>query len=163
LTNGASTAEGYDLWEIERAIFSALIHEFPKTPAIQAPADEPFLPPDALAGTWRGVIKADGRDLPVVMAIEKTGQVRLEIDGQAMSPIPVRNPLGSLIYKEGIFRGPFLGTLKTAETASTPHVVMLHMTLRGERLNGSASAVAMDGRFWLPFWIDLEKRPGRQD
>jgi CubicO group peptidase (beta-lactamase class C family) len=162
LTNAASTAEGYDLWDIERAIFSALIQGFPKAPAIQTSVDGPFNPPDALTGIWKGAIKADGRDLPVTMAIGKAGKVSLEIDGQATSPIPVKNPLGYLNYKEGILRGPFLGTLKTVDTASAPHVVLLNMKLCGEKLNGSASAVAMDGRFWLPFWIDLERTPGRQ-
>ena len=32
------------------------------------------------------------------MAIDKAGKVRLDIDGQAMVPIPVKNPLGNLSY-----------------------------------------------------------------
>jgi hypothetical protein len=160
LTNGASSAEGYDLWEIERAILAALIPAFPKAPDVGPPAERPFTPPDALVGIWKGAIKVDGRDLPVNLAIDKAGKVRLEIGGQAMMPIPIKNPLGSVSFEEGSLRGPFLGTIKTVDTARTSHVVLLNMRLRGERLNGSASAVAMDGRFWLPFWIDLERAPG---
>jgi CubicO group peptidase (beta-lactamase class C family) len=159
LTNAASTAEGYDLWDIERAIFSALIQGFPEAPVVQTPADVPLVIPDALGGMWKGVIKADGRDLPVTMVIDKAGKVRLEIDGQVMFPVPVKNPLGNLTYKDGVLRGPFLGSLKTVDTASSPHIVLLNVKLRGEKLNGSASAVAMDGRFWLPFWIDLDREP----
>ena len=157
LTNGASSAEGYDLWEIERAVFAALIPGFPKAPDAAVPAEKPFTPPDALVGAWKGAIRVDGRDLPTNLAIDKAGMVRFDIAGQVMAPIPIKNPLGSLRYDEGTFRGPFLGTIRIADTARAAHVVLLDLKLRGDKLNGSASAVAMDGRFWLPFWIDLEK------
>lgn len=97
--------------------------------------------------------------MPADLTIDKAGKVRLEIGGQAMMPIPIKNPLGNLSFNEGTFRGPFLGTIKTADTARTSHVVLVNMKLRGEKLNGSASAVAMDGRFWFPFWIELERTP----
>jgi hypothetical protein len=39
---------------------------------------------------------------------------------EAVMPIPVRNPLGNLSFKEGTFRGPFLGTIKTRTWSARP-------------------------------------------
>lgn len=94
LTNGASSAEGYDLWEIESAIIAALIPGLPKAPNVEAPVEEPFTPPDALVGVWKGAIKVDSQDLPASLTIDMAGKVLLEIGGQAMMPIPIKNPLG---------------------------------------------------------------------
>ena len=67
------------------------------------------------------------------------------------APIPIKTPLGTNGFTEGIFRGPFLGTINSADTARAPHALLLNMRLRGDKLNGSASAVAMDVRFRFPF------------
>ena len=160
LANGAPTMEGTELWDVEWEILKAIVPGFPESPEIPPPPAAPaaFIPPDSLVGIWQGNVHANNADLPVQLTIENTGQVRLELDGQENVALAVPTPLGSLGFSDDILLAPFLAGLKTPDTARSPHILLLKLKLRGDKLDGVASAIAMNQRFCYPHWIELARQ-----
>lgn len=157
LTNAASSMQGTDLWDVEWEILKAVVTSFPDAPERTPPPATPaaFAPPDSLVGVWQGKVRADGADLPAKLTVEKAGQVKLELAGQESPALTVPTPLGSLRFRDGVLLAPFVASLKTADTARFPHILLLAAKLRGDKLNGSLSAVAMNQRFCYSYWIEL--------
>ncbi len=160
LANAASTMEGTDLWDVEWEILKAVVPGFSEAPGTPAPPPAPaaFVPPDPLVGVWQGRVRADNRDVPAKLIVEKSGQVRLELDGQESAALTVPTPLGSLRFSDNVLLAPLMAGLTTPDTARSPHLLLLALTLRGNRLDGSLSAVAFNQRFCYPHWIDLARQ-----
>jgi len=159
LTNAATGMQGTDLWEVEWEILKAVVTGFPDAPEIPAPpaAAAAFAPPDSLVGVWQGKVRADGTELPVKLTVEKAGQVRLELAGQESPALTVPTPLGALRFRDGVLIAPFVASLKTADTARAPHILLLGVKMRGDKLDGALSAVAMNQRFCYSHWIELNR------
>jgi CubicO group peptidase (beta-lactamase class C family) len=159
LTNAATGMQGTDLWDVEWEILKAVVTGFPDAPARPAPpaAAAVFVPPDSLAGIWQGKVRADGGDLPAKLTVEKAGQVRLELAGQESVALTVPTPLGSLRFRDGVLLAQFMASLKTADTARAPHILLLGVKLRGDKMDGALSAVAMNQRFCYSHWIELSR------
>ena len=149
--------ESYDLWDIEWRIFEALIPKFPAQPKIPQSKTEEFFPPESIRGEWTGTIKTYQSTLPAKLTITDSRDIRIEIDGKITRPVPIQTPLGPLSFKDGIFQGAFLGTIPTDDSKRYSHVLFLRLKLRGNKLNGFAATVAINKRFVLPHWIELEK------
>jgi len=160
LTNASTGMQGTDLWDIEWAILKAVVPDFPEAPERPAPPPPPaaFAPPDALVGIWEGRVRAGGIDLPAKLTVEKEGSVKLELDGRETAALTVPTPLGRLRFRDGVLLAPFLAELKTPDTARAPHILLLGAKLRGDRLGGALSAVAMNQRFCYSHSIELERR-----
>ncbi len=160
LTNAASGMQGTDLWEIEWEILKAVVSEFPEAPERPASPPEPagFAPPDSLIGVWEGTVRTDDADVPAKLSVESGGTVRLELAGHETAAFTRPTPLGSLRFRDGVLIAPFMTGLKTTDTARAPHVLLLGVKLRGDKLNGSLSAVAMNQRFCYSHWIELSRR-----
>ena len=160
LTNASTGMQGTDLWEIEWEILKAVVPGFPEKPALPAPppAPAPFAPPDSLIGVWQGKVRADGADIPAKLVVEKAGRVRLELAGQESPALTAPTPLGSLRFRDGVLLAPFMASLKTADTARAPHILLLGVKLRGDKLDGALSAVAMNQRFCYSHWIELNRQ-----
>ena len=159
LTNASTGMQGTDLWEVEWEILKALVPGFPEKPALPAPppAPAPFAPPDSLVGVWQGKVRAEGVDFPTKLTVEKAGLVKLELFGQEIPALTMPTPLGSLRFRDGVLLAPFMASLKTADTARAPHILLLGVTMRGDKLDGSLSAVAMNQRFCYSHWIKLSR------
>jgi CubicO group peptidase (beta-lactamase class C family) len=157
LTNASTSMQGTDLWDVEWEILKAAVPGFPVAPkrSTPPPAPEAFAPPDSLIGVWKGKVRADGADLPAQLTVVKGGQVRLKLAGQESEPLATPTPLGALRFRDGVLISPFMAGLKTADTARAPHILLLGMRLRGDKLDGSLAAVAMNQRFCYPHWIEL--------
>lgn len=154
--------ENSELGEIEKAIFAALLPDIAdKTKAEKKKPEEEkiekFSPPESLIGEWTGEIKTYTGILPVKLIFKKDGKVRIELEGKTYSPLNIKTPLGFIKFKKGIFSGPFFGNIKTEDTARSPHVIQLHMKLRGQRMSGYAAAVAIDKKFCFPSYIELKR------
>jgi len=149
--------ESYDLWDIEWRIFEALIPEFPSQPEIPPNKAEEFSPPESIRGEWAGTIKTFQGTLPAKLTIIDSRNIRIEIDGKVTRPVPIQTPLGPLSFKDGIFQGAFLGTIPTDDSKRSSHVLFLRLKLRGNKLNGFAATVAINRKFVLPHWIELQK------
>ena len=160
LTNVSPSMQGTDLWDIEWEILKASLPGFPEAPARPSPPPAPaqFAAPDTLIGVWEGTVTADGAARPAKLTVEKAGQVRLELDGKESGALTVPTPLGSLRFRDGVLIAQFMAELKTADTARAPHILLLGVKLRGDRLDGSLAAVAMNQRFCYPHRIELSRR-----
>ncbi len=154
-----------DPWDIESAIFAALLPEYAKnTQAKEKKADkkEPQQStfPDSLIGEWQGKIKTYENELPVKMTFGQDNEISLELEGKALSSLNMKTPLGRMGFDNGVLKGMFLGNITTPDAARAPHVIYIAMKFRGDRLDGCASAIAMDRNFCLPNWIELFKVSG---
>jgi hypothetical protein len=69
----------------------------------------------------------------------------------------MKTPLGRMGFDNGVLKGMFIGRITTPDTVHAPHVIYMAIKLRGDRLDGCASAIAMDRHFCLPNWIELTK------
>lgn len=164
LTNASTGMQGTDLWDVEWEIFKAVVPGFPEAPERPAPspAAGAFAPPDALVGIWEGTVRAAGADLPAKLTVEKAGAVKLELDGKETAALTMPTPLGALRFRDGVLLAPFMASLPTPDTARAPHILLLGAKLRGDKLGGSLSAVAVNQRFCYSHWIELERRNGRR-
>lgn len=160
LTNASTGMQGTDLWDIEWEILRAVVPGFPEAPDRPVPPSPPaaFAPPDELVGVWEGRVRAGGADMPAKLTVEKGGSVRLELDGKETAALTVPTPLGRLRFRDGVLLAPFMAELKTPDTARAPHILLLGAKLRGDRLGGALSAVAMNQRFCYSHSIELERR-----
>lgn len=160
LTNAASGMQGTDLWEVEWEALKAVVPGFPEVPEKPAPPPESagFAPPDSLIGVWEGMVRTESADLPAKLTVENGGPVRLEVAGHETAAFTRPTPLGSLRFRDGVLIAPFMTGLKTTDTARAPHILLLGVKLRGDKLDGSLSAVAMNQRFCYSHWIELSRR-----
>jgi len=169
LTNASTGMQGTDLWDIEWEILRAVVPGFPEAPQRQAPApaSAAFVPPESLVGVWEGKVRIPEGNLPAKLTVEKAGAVRLEIAGRESAALTAPTPLGALRFRDGVLLAPFMASLKTADTARAPHILLLGAKMRGDRLDGSLAAVAMNQRFCYPHAIELQRsapgRPGRKE
>jgi CubicO group peptidase (beta-lactamase class C family) len=164
LTNASTSMQGTDLWDVEWAILKAVVPGFPEAPDRPAPPPAPpaFAPPDALVGVWEGTVSAGGSDLPAKLTVEKEGAVKLELDGKETAALTMPTPLGALRFRDGVLLAPFMASLPTPDTARAPHILLLGAKLRGDKLGGALSAVAVNQRFCYSHRIELERRNGRR-
>ncbi len=160
LTNASTGMQGTDLWDVEWEILKAVVPGFPVAAERGAPPAPPdaFAAPDSLTGVWEGKVRAGGEELPAKLTVEKGGPVRLALAGQESPALTAPTPLGSLRFRDGVLLAPFMASLKTADTARAPHILLLGVKLRGEKLDGSLSAVAMNQRFCYSHWIELSRK-----
>lgn len=161
LTNASTGMQGTDLWEVEWEILKAVVAGFPAAPEKPAPSAKPapaaFAPPESLVGVWEGEVRTADGGLPVKLTVEKAGAVRMDLAGKESPALTAPTPLGSLRFRDGVLLAPFMAGLKTADTARAPHILLLGAKLRGDKLDGSLSAVAMNQRFCYSHRIELRR------
>ena len=161
LVNSSST-ENLAAWKIEWATFAALLPGFPEPPRPRIPAEQPrtFSPPPEIQGEWKGTIKTYQGEVPFRLSV--AGQVlKIEVNGRLAGPVPMATPLGGLTFENGWLSGLFFGTIPTADAKRSASVIFLRLKLRGKNLEGTASAVAVNQSFSLPYWAQLTRVSGR--
>jgi hypothetical protein len=144
------------LWKIELAIFAALLPEVEES---KSKEEEPlkFSPPQSLMREWIWEVRTDRQSLPAKLVFKENAQVSIELDGQMYSPLKMKTPLGDMMFKDGIFQGPFCGNFNIFESARSHHIPFIRIKLKGQRMSGYIAAVAINQRFCLPLWIGLKK------
>jgi len=142
-----------DLWPIAKAILGVLLPDFTgEIAGEKREADDdrsPFL------GTWSGEITTYAGPIAVGLKIRKSGGAALSMGGEPVSRVPFESRLGNMGFADGLYRGLFLGRIDTPDAARSPHVVLVELRRRGERLVGTASAVARNESFCLPYFMEL--------
>lgn len=154
----ATSADELALWRIEWQTFAAMIPGFPAPPAIPSETPEAFVPPPELAGEWQGLVQTHQGDKPLKLSIKSAQELSIEIDGRPGRLVPVHTPLGPPRFHDGWFSALFFGTISTDDASRSPHVVFVRLQLRGDTLRGTASAVAMNQAFSLPYWASLMRK-----
>ncbi|MBN1223826.1 MAG: beta-lactamase family protein, partial [Candidatus Aminicenantes bacterium] len=160
-----SNGDNIDLWQIEKLILEALLPDLKdkdSTEDEKSPGDAEMdsIPPDPYLGIWSGSIETYTKTIPVRMTFPENGKVRMEIDHRPASLLSMKTPLGEMGFQGELFKGIFMGQIRTPDTNRSPHVVLVECRCRGDRLTGYAAAVAMNKKFCLPHWIDLTRETG---
>jgi len=122
----------------------------------QAPT---FVTPPELAGTWTGTLHTYTHDLPVTLEFRPDGQVHAKLGNQLTSLV------NGATFENGRFGGSFAARIGTPDTDRYLNVVQLDLKLRGNKLNGAATARDTGSGFESPrvrnamsHWIELEKK-----
>jgi len=154
----ASLSDELALWKIEWEAFSAMVPNFPERPAI--PEDKPsaFVPPRELVGEWQGTVQTYQGRVPMTLSVKSGQEISIALDGRTGGPIPITTALGPLAFRNGWLSGLFFGSIPTEDAKRSQHVVFLRLQLRGDSLNGTVSAVAVNQSFALPYWASLERK-----
>ena len=155
----ASLPDEFALWRIEWEVFAALVSNFPARPEIPENQAPVFEPPRELLGEWEGSVRTYQGTLPLKLSVRSAREISIELDGRAGAPIPVNTPLGPLAFQKGWLSGPFSASIPTEDARRSPHLVFLRLKLQGDVLAGTASAVAMNKTFALPYWASLKRKP----
>jgi CubicO group peptidase (beta-lactamase class C family) len=120
----------------------------------QQPAAAPFVMPDSLRGVWKGALSTYAREVPVELRFLSGGEVHAQVGDQ----------LATLVNRpqvaDGIFSGELAVRIGTPDTNRYAYTVSLSLQLRGDVLNGSATAIAVESpreRNALSHWIELRR------
>jgi CubicO group peptidase (beta-lactamase class C family) len=120
--------------------------------ALQAP---PFAPAAELIGTWQGTLATYVRDVPMELRFLPSGEVHARVDNQLVALVNRPN------FKDGVFSGEFAGRIGTPDTERYEYTIKLSLRLRGEVLNGAATAANVDAprtRNGLTHWLAVTKQ-----
>lgn len=133
---------------------------YPAWPGLELPADPPLaaLDPAAYAGEWRGTLNAQGRAVPVVLAITPQATATLSLDGAGPKPITGLGLVG------GLLSGDTHGDIGSPDTRRDRiDQLSLNLKLRGERIDGEIIAWSKTSRNMtvLPYWVDLHRSDKR--
>lgn len=128
-----------------------------KIPPTPAGSLAPLAPVSAYLGTWRGTLLAQGREVPVVLAIGSADAATLSVDGHAAEPVT------SLGLIDGLLNGDSVGDIGSPDTQREDvRKLALNLKYRGDRINGEI--IAWRKESWnmtiLPHWVELHRDPG---
>lgn len=110
--------------------------------------------PQGVRGVWKGFLSTYEKEIPIRLSFLQDGEVRAEVGTQSIAL--VSNPS----WKGKVFRGELISRIGTADTERYDYKVELELTLRGDTLNGTASATGVDGprvRNSLAHWVEVRR------
>ncbi|MFC2165959.1 serine hydrolase domain-containing protein [Acidobacteriota bacterium] len=157
-----ANSDNIDLWEIEKAVFEALLPglkekvDSQSEKTLETAAYDPN-PPQSFLGAWSGSMKTQSKTLPIKLTIVQNAKIRLEINGRSATQLKIVTPLGEMGFQGCSFRALFMLHLTTPDAIRSPHILLLECRQRRDRLTGYAAAIAMNQTFCLPYWIELAR------
>jgi CubicO group peptidase (beta-lactamase class C family) len=147
---------GTKVHKIREAVVRTVFPQF-ESKAIRGPlAPATFQPGAPLLGTWQGAIHTYEGEVPVELKILAGGDVHVRFGTQ------LQTLLNNVTFDNGVLAGSTLSQIETSDTKRHPHNVDISLTLRGDVLNGRASANSTPDPRWnwiygLPHWMQLRK------
>jgi CubicO group peptidase (beta-lactamase class C family) len=107
----------------------------------------------ALAGTWKGVIATHEGNRPLVLRVNREGQVSAGLDAATVSPLARGLATATRVF------GTFAGDLRVADAPAPPYNLQIGLEQNGERLLGFATTQPLAGKSGSPlsFWVELRK------
>lgn len=117
----------------ERVVATLLPGYKPYVPPKPA-APVPFAAEPRLLGTWQGVIATYAKDVPVELQFLANGEVRATLSDQL--PALVDKPH----FEKDVFTGWLSARIETPDTARYSYNIWLDLSLRGDVINGAATA-----------------------
>jgi CubicO group peptidase (beta-lactamase class C family) len=128
-------AECEKLYDIQKAIFVALIPELGEPEAVETSSSvEPPVDPSEMYGTWRGRITTYDRELDVELVIDSMG-VSVGVEDQSQDDIEVS------VITPTFLMGVFDADIPTPDNERYPYRNRLALTREGERLYGAVVSV----------------------
>lgn len=112
-------------------------------------------PPQRAVGLWRGRIVTYQGDVPIELDIHADGDVHAKV-GNGLPTL-----LSGASFNAGVLTGTLAARIGTADTERYDYEVSLWLTLRGNVMNGSATAQGDDRprvRSSLAHWTQLTKQ-----
>lgn len=122
----------------------------------EPPIPNSFETPAELAGRWLGAVHTHQGERKVRLTVQRDGDVHVRIENQ------LETLLNEASLKEGELKGVLASDIGTDDAGRRPYHLHLHAKLRGDRMNGSLTAISLPGRRAgnaLSYWIDLAKEP----
>lgn len=142
-------------FRITDEILSALLPDWRVAPPRESPKEAPFDVPSELLGTWRGKMATYVAEVPVELTF-LPNDVHMKIGNQFAAL--VNEPK----FRAPVFSGELAARIGTPDTDRYADIVFLSLTLRGDVLNGGATARATDDGFprvrnALTHWLELRR------
>ncbi|HJR73613.1 MAG TPA: serine hydrolase domain-containing protein [Luteimonas sp.] len=119
---------------------------------------QPLQPVKDYRGQWRGTMLAQGKRVPVVLAIADDGKGTLSVGGGPARPIA---DFGTI---DGVLSGESHGDVGSPDTRREGlDQLSLGLKLRGDRIDGEIVAWRLTSEHMAiyPYWTDLERVPGK--
>ncbi len=139
---------------IAREILSAMLPKWKEAGAPAAPVVN-FIPPLNLVGNWTGKLVTYKSEIPLTVHVFASGDVHAHL-GNQMTML-----WNAVQWRDGYFSGRMPGDIGTEDAARHPYNLDFTLKLRGENLNGAASAVPKGaGRVGgaQTQWVELKKQ-----
>jgi CubicO group peptidase (beta-lactamase class C family) len=113
----------------------------------------PFTATAALLGQWKGEVGTWERKLPLSITFQQDGDIHIKL-GDEMETL-----VNDASFKNGILEGRFDRSMPTPDARRYPHSLLLHLRLRGNKLNGQVIAETPDDsvHFALSSFAELTK------
>ncbi len=124
------------------------------TRGVRLPPGPAFTPMPELAGVWTGEVVTYESTLPVVVAVQESGAVHIQLGAQPWTL------LNDARFSDGFLRGFFAGDIGTEDVNRRPYNLRLEVKQRGDVLNGSLIGISLpDNRIGnaLTHWIELRR------
>ncbi len=149
-------AEWEGLYEVQKAIFAALIPELAEPePAEEGPTgEEPAVDPDGLYGTWQGRIVAYDRELKVELGVDSLG-AWVKVADQPQDDVEV------WVLTPTFLLGMFDARIPTPDNERYPYRNRLAVIREGNRLYGAVISVGRRedraGHYELSSQVELRR------
>jgi Beta-lactamase len=114
-----------------------------------------FQPAPELLGNWTGKLVTYRGEIPLELRILESGDVHAQLGGQ------MRMLWNDVIWRDGYLSGRMPGNVGTEDAGRRPYFLSFSLKLRGNVLNGAASAISVPGRRAgnaLSQWVELTKQ-----
>lgn len=138
---------------ISDQIFTQLL---PNWGAVRPPDQNhaPFTPPAELVGTWSGKLSTYKTDIPLTLEIRADGDVHAQLGKQ------LKTLLNDVRWDDGSLHGVMIGDVGTEDANRMPYSLALTLKLRGNVMNGPASAISLPGKRVgnaLTQWVEMNR------
>jgi hypothetical protein len=134
-------------------IFKVMLPKW-REPERRSDSKVAFSTPAELKGAWSGKIATYKGELPVTLRLLDSGEIHAKLGDQ------MKMLVNEARWENQYFSGEFIGDLGTEDTGPGPALIRLLLKLRGDQLNGSATATALPGMrsgFNLTHWTELRR------
>lgn len=142
-------------FSVAERIVTTMLPGWKETPRRERPAPVPFVVSPQLQGVWKGTLDTYTKAIPVELTFLPDGNIHAKVDDQLVTLV------NDAIFKDGVFQGNLNARIGTPDTERMRYVVELNLHLRGDVLNGAATAVGEDVprvRNALTQWLELKKQ-----
>lgn len=140
--------------EVADAIATRLLPKWQVRKREEQPAKPAFNVPESLRGTWKGTLSTYVKEVPVELSFLPGGEVHAKFGDQLTAL--VNEPR----FENDVFEGQLVSRIGTPDTERYQYVTEFSLRLRGNVLNGAATASGVDERRVrnaLTHWIELRK------
>jgi hypothetical protein len=114
-----------------------------------------FEPTPELVGNWSGKLVTYKTEIPLTLRILESGDVQAQLGAQ------MKMLWNDVTWRDGYLSGRMPGDIGTEDAGRRPYFLSFSLKLRGDVLNGAASAISLPGRRAgnaLSQWVELSKK-----